>query len=414
MKAESAATGLRNILIATAVAGIIGYAIQLLAPALLPGDAAYIAFSVYWSTVYLCVAALSGVQQEVTRATRPAAGDPSTPVLRQFTWLTIVVTVVVVSIIALLFGRAVLPGPTLLLTGTLLVGVVGYILVAVLSGVLYGLRRWTAVAGLTIIDAGLRAILVVAALAFGVATEWIALAVSLPFGLAFVAVWAKTRSKVVGAFRLDVDLRALVGHASGTVTAAAAMGLMMNGLPMLLGLTSRGFDQGALAGLILAITLTRAPIVVPLLALQSYFISIFRGGGRTMLRRILIALSASAGGAAALTAASWLLGPWVIGLVSSGRFEIAGSTMAVITASAGLVALMCITGPALISVRRHIPYAAGWVLAAGLTVLLLALPTTLDQRLWLALLVPPALGLSTHVVALLRRGVFDPREVPTA
>ena len=214
-------------------------------------------------------------------------------------------------------------------------------------------------------------LLAISALAIGLPVEWIAFAVSIPFGLAFLAVWVRTRSAVVGAFRLDVRLGRLLAHTLSTVTAAASMGLMMNGLPMLLGVTARGSEQAVLAGLILAITLTRAPIVVPLLALQSYLISIFRGGGRTMLRRILLALVAAASGVVVLAVAAWFLGPWVIEFISAGRFEIDPAMMAAITASAGIVALMCITGPALVSQRRHTPYVAGWVTAALLTVALL-------------------------------------------
>lgn len=410
MKAESAGTGLRSILIATAVAGLLGYAIQLLAPALLKDDASYVTFSVYWSTLYLCVAALSGVQQEITRAARPVSDEPPTPVLRQFTLIAIAAVVIVVTLLALLFGQAILPGPTLLLAGALSIGVVGYLLIAVLSGVLYGLRHWTAVAWLTILDAGIRAVLAISALAVGLPVEWIAFAVSIPFGLTFLVVWARTRSAVVGAFRLDVRLGRLLAHTLSTVTAAASMGLMMNGLPMLLGVTARGSEQAVLAGLILAITLTRAPIVVPLLALQSYLISIFRGGGRTMLRRILIALLAAASGVVVLTVAAWFLGPWVIAFISGGRFQIDPAMMAAITASAGVVALMCITGPALVSQRRHTPYVAGWVTAALLTVGLLLLPLALDQRLMLALLVAPAVGLAIHLTALVRAGRGDPAQ----
>ena len=242
----------------------------------------------------------------------------------------------------------------------------------------------------------------ITALALGAPVEWIALALSIPFGLAFLVVWVRTRRVVVGAFRLDVRLPRLLVHAVSTVTAAASMGLMMSGLPMLLGLTSRGSEAAVLAPLILAITLTRAPIVVPLLALQSYLISIFRGGGRALVRRILLALLAAGGGVLVLTVAAWFLGPWAISFISAGRFQIEPAMMAVITMSAGLVALMCITGPALLSHRRHAPYVSGWVVAALLTVGLLILPLPLDQRLALALLVPPSAGLLMHLIALVR------------
>ncbi|MET1019606.1 MAG: hypothetical protein ABWX62_06455, partial [Microterricola sp.] len=333
---------------------------------------------------------------------------PPTPVLRQFTLISIAVVIGVVSVLAVLLGNAILPGPTLFLAGALSVGVVGYLLVAVLSGVLYGLRLWSAIAWLMILDAGIRAALVIIGLALGWSPGWIAVAISIPFGLAFLAMWARTRSAVVGAFRLDVRLRRLLANASGTVAAAAAMGVMMNGLPMLLGLTAHGSEEAVLAGLILAITLTRAPIVVPLLALQSYLISIFRGGGREMLRRILYALLLATAGVLVLTLLAWLIGPWAIQVISGGQFVIEPAMMAAITVSAGLVAMMCVTGPALLSQHRHAPYVSGWVLAALLTVAALVLPLPLAPRLMIALLAPPAIGLIMHIVALVR----TPQEAP--
>lgn len=411
-KAESAAAGLRKILLATAVAGALGYVIQLAAPALVDNDANYVTFSVYWSTLYLFVAALSGVQQEITRAAHPAAGTPGSPVLRQFTLIAATVSVIVVAVLAMLFGASILPGPTGVLAGSLSVGVVGYLLVAVLSGVLYGLRLWTAVAAITVLDVAIRALLVIGGLYAGWSPEWIAVAVSVPFGAAFVIVWLAVRRRVVGAFRLDVGLGSLLAHVGGTVAAAAAMGLMMNGLPMLLGISTGAADTSALAGVILAITLTRAPIVVPLLALQSYLISLLRGGGSLVRRRILIALAIGVVVGAILSLVAAIIGPWAISTVSAGRSEVDATMMAAIAAGAALVAMMCVTGPALLAARRHTEYVLGWVVSAALTVVCLFTPISLEPRLVLTLLLPPCVGVVVHVIAVWRHR--DPGEPPVA
>lgn len=399
MRAESAGTGLRKILIATAVAGVLGYAIQLLAPALLPDGTAYVTFAMYWSTLYLCVAALSGVQQEVTRASRPAMQSPANTVLRMFTLIAIAVVLVGVAVFAQLAGPTVFPGASGVIAVALAVGLVGYLLVAVLGGVLYGLRLWGGVAWLTILDAVCRSVLVVLGFFAGWTAEWIAIAVSVPFGVAFLLVWLRARGSVVGAFRLDVRLRRLLVNAAGTVTAAASMGVMMNGMPLLLGLTAGDADEIVLAGLILTITLTRAPLVVPLLALQSYLVSIFRDAGRAIMRRVLGVLAIAAIAIALLAVAAWAMGPWVIEVISAGRYAVTPAMMATITVSAGLVGMMCVTGPALLGRNRHVPYTAGWVTAAALTLVAMALPLPFEPRLALALLAPPAIGLSVHVIA---------------
>lgn len=408
MKAETTATGLRSILIATAVAGLLGYAIQLLAPALLPDGTAYVTFSMYWSTLYLCVAALSGLQQEVTRAARPAAGTVTQQAtLRSFSLIVIAVVVAAVTIVALVAGPVVFRGHTAALAVALGTGLVGYVLVAVVGGVLYGLHLWNAVAVMTIIDVGVRAVLVVVAFLAGWSAEWVAFAVSLPFGMAVLLVWLRMRRRIVGAFRLDVRLGRLLANAAGTVTAAAAMGLMMNGMPLLLGIAAGGTDEVVLAGLILTITLTRAPLVVPLLALQSFLISVFREAGRAVMKRLLAALGIAALAVTLLAAAAWAVGPWVIGVVSRGQYDVSPAMMATITVSAGLVGMMCVTGPALVGRNRHVPYTAGWMGAALLTIVALMLPLAFESRLVVALLVPPAIGLCVHVVAIWRHPEVD-------
>jgi O-antigen ligase len=66
-------------------------------------------------------------------------------------------------------------------------------------------------------------------------------------------------------------------------------------------------------------------------------------------------------------------------------------------ASAGLVAAMCITGPALLARGLHNRFLAGWVLAASATILFLILPLETGLRTALALLAAPALGVVVHV-----------------
>ena len=64
--------GLTYVLGATVVAGAVGYVIQAAVPAF-TGTDEYIAFSVFWSVVYLIVSALSGIQNELTRSAHPTA-----------------------------------------------------------------------------------------------------------------------------------------------------------------------------------------------------------------------------------------------------------------------------------------------------------------------------------------------------
>lgn len=403
---SSAKRGLRAVLISTAIAGVLGYAIQLLAPALLEDERTYIAFSVFWSTMYLGVSAMSGIQQEVSRASHPDSAT-SAPTLRTFAFWASGAAVVLAVVVAVLFGGSVLPGSEPQFAMALAIGLVGYVLTAALGGVLYGLQLWRAVAFAAVADAVIRAALVIAGFAFNLPIVALAVLVACPFFLSFALTWLVFRHKVVGAFRLDVGLRHLTRNAASTVVAASASGLMISGLAMLIGLTSAAEPPNTTAGLLLAITVTRAPIVVPIIALQSFLIStVFRGERGVHPARLLRILGVSLIAITGLAVIGWIIGPWIIALISSGRYAIDGWTAAVIVMSAGLVAAMCLTGPALIAVRRHVDNTAGWIVAALLTVLALMLPLG-AARVPIALTVPAIIGLAIHTFALLRLSRSD-------
>lgn len=401
---ESTAGGLRWILFATVIAGILGYVIQLLAPVLLEKEASYVTFSVLWSAVYLCVSAMSGVQQEVTRASHPSTTHAPNTVLRSFTITAAVVIVIVGVVLGFVLASSVLPGSALALAAALCVALAGYLLVAVLSGVMYGLSLWRAVAMLTILDAVIRAVVLTIAFALQMSSVVIAFGIAFPFGLTAAIVWIAVRKRVVGNFALDVAFPTLARNVTSTVGAAICMGAMISGLPLLIGLTGSTEDPSVIGAVILAITLSRAPIVVPVIALQSFLISaVFRersGVDRKTVARLLLL----AGGAIAVLAAlAAFVGPPIIALVSAGKFQIDAIMMAVIVISAGLVAMMCISGPALVAARHHVGNLAGWVLAAVLTVICLLLPLELHVKVGIALIFPIVVGFTVHLFALLTR-----------
>ncbi len=401
--AEDTKRGLRWVLFATAVAGGLGYVTQLVAPRMLD-DAAYVAFSVLWSTVYLSVSAMSGVQQEVTRATRPSRDHAPSTVLRTFTLVGVGAVLIAACVLGLALGAGSVPIPGLALSGVIAVGLTGYLLTAVLSGVLYGIRLWRDVALVMILDGAFRTAFLLFGFWLHLPVIWLACGIAFPFGLAFLVTWMTARSRVVGAFALDVGFGPLSRNVLSTVIAAACNGAMISGLPLLIGLTGHQESSAELGAVMLAITLSRAPIVVPILALQSFLISaVFRGRAQASPARLLALVGAALGAVLALAALAYGVGPWLLQLISAGRYEINPLTMALIVASAGLVGLMCVTGPALVAEHRHTANVVGWVIAAALTVGGLLLPLPLVDRIEVALIVPPLVGMVVHVGVLLAR-----------
>lgn len=397
------AEALRWVLLATATAGLLGYVIQVAAPRVL-ADTTYVAFSVMWSTIYLCVAAMSGVQQEIARASRPSTDHAPSRTLRTFTLAAAGVILTISIGLGLWLSVATVPMAPIPLAVVLGIAFVGYLLNAVLSGVLYGLRLWRGVALVTALDAVLRALFLLTAFLFHADAIWLGLGIAFPFGLSFIVGWSVLRRRVVGSFALDVRAPALSRNVLSTVGAAACGGVMISGLPLLLGATSATVPASELGALIMAVNLTRAPIVVPVVALQSYLISaVFRDSRDIAPRRLLAMLGLALGVMAALSGIAAAVGPWLITIISAGSFTVAPPTIATVVFSAGLVALMCVTGPALVAKGGHVANMTGWGAAAGITVACLLLPLDFATRTLVALTVPAVVGLGIHVITLLRR-----------
>jgi O-antigen/teichoic acid export membrane protein len=398
---DHASSGLGYVLGATIVAGGLGYVIQGVVP-IFVAPSEYVVFSVFWATLYLIVSALSGAQQEVTRASRPATKGSAAVGWRlvRFAFVIVAISVIVVAGTAPLWAPSVLSAEWIPLTVALLAGVVGYTLVAVLSGALYGLRSWPAVAALTVMDATVRVCAVIVALIVGAGIVGLSWAVALPFAVAFGVVLLISRDRLRGSLTIDASLARLLRNAASTVTAALCTGILISGLPLVLQLTLSDAPTAMLASLILVITLTRAPLVIPLLALQSYLVVTFRDqpdGARGRLLRwggLLGAVTA----VLAIAAAS--IGPWVLDVVYAGKYELPGVVIGAIVASAGITAGLCLTGPALIAADEHGLYLLGWLFASAGVIALLFLPLAPIEAALLALIAAPLAGIAIHVSAL--------------
>ena len=397
--------GLVYILGATALAGVSGYAIQLLAAALIPSAADYLSFAAFWSTLFLLGTAVGGVQQEVARASHPARREElRRRSLRPFLALAVAVVVVASTIVGVLVGPVAFGIADPMLVVALVIGLLGYVVTSVATGLFYGVSALGSVAALIAVDAALRGIAVVSGLVLGVGLDVLAFAIAIPFGLAVGLVWLAVRRRMAGAYTLDVDTPRLAGNALHTVAGAAAIGLMVTGMPVVFRLALPDAPAVTVASLTLVVTLTRAPFIIPVMALQSYLIVGFRavrGHPGALLRRW--GLIAGGTGAVAMTLA-WLLGPWAVEFVSAGQYAVDGLTSALVVLSAVLVGLLCVTGPALLAENRHGWYSVGWLVAAATALACIGLlPWGPMERALASLLCAPVAGLVVHAWALTLR-----------
>lgn len=400
----SARRGLVSILGATAVAGGLGYLLQALVPIWLSEPTEYLTFSVFWATLFLLVSMASGVQQEVSRAVRPglpASGRHSGSVLFRTAAVILLVVAVLVPVIFGVLGTPLFGYDTGQLAAAMGVGLGGYVGVALISGVFYGVGAFDRVAVLNVIEAALRLILVILSLTFGFGLVPAAYAVAVPFGLAALISWAMSSSVIVGRFSLDSGVLRLLRNMSQTMLAALATGVLISGLPTLLRLFSAGIGEQSLAALVLSLTLTRAPLVVPLLALQSYLVVTYRRlPPARAIRRALFLLAGVFGLTGAVAVLTWAVGPGLLRLMYAEQLVLDGGNLALVLLGGGATAGLCVIAPALLAHELHAKYLAGWLVAAVVTVLVLLWGSATLTTTIVSLIPGPLSGIIVHLVFL--------------
>jgi O-antigen/teichoic acid export membrane protein len=396
------------LLLATVISGGSGYLIMVLAGAAF-GARDYEPFAFFWSTLYLVVAAASGIQQEFARATSPASDDRSGGVdsirLRSL-GVAVLITAIVIGLgiwaTGPLWAPLALGSGGAALAPALSVGVAGYVVVAVISGLLSGVGAWRAVAIMTISDGVLRLAIVAIALAVGdpALTAW---AVVVPFAVVPLIAMATLARRWPDRFRISDSWTRLLRNAGLTVAAATAIGLLVSGLPALLRATSPDAAPGDLAGLVLAVNLVRAPLIIAVLALQSYLVVMFRQAEshRRLLASGCLLVVAATG---ALAVASAVVGPSVVRAIGGPGFDVAPSEMVLIVLSGGVVGLLAITGASALAAGMHRRYAIGWGASATASAVALALLPAGDLRLGVALVLVPLIGCGVHLARAGRSG----------
>jgi hypothetical protein len=258
------------------------------------------------------------------------------------------------------------------------------------------------------IDAGLRLAAVGIVLAVDAPVELYGWAIIAPIPLTLISVlpWlvrALRRNTVV-----DSTLRKLTWNVARTIAASMATGVLVSGFPAILAATTTDVGGAKLGDVIFAVTLARAPLIVTVMALQSFLVVQFRDRphkSRGLLLRIgfiLIATTLVAAGAA------FVAGAPVFDFVSGRTVGVDGVFLAVLVASSGLIAMLQAAGSYLVAETRHGAYSIGMITAAVATVGFLTLDLDFEVRVSCALLAAPALGLAVHLVNIARRRTNPP------
>lgn len=391
---------------ATAVTALCGYGVIYLAARDL-APSGFSVFGVFWGAFGLVSGAAFGLLQETTREVRAMPYLDVAPVKRthplRVAMLIGVAAAVVIAGTAPLWSGRVFVEARWLSVGLLSAGLAGFCVHTTLLGMLAGINQWTQYGALMVTDAVIRVTIAAAAVVLGwhlTGFLWATVAGAVAWLILLVA---SPATRATARLLTPGGTATFLRGAAHSITAAGASAILVMGFPVLLKLTSA--ELGAQGGvIILAVTLTRAPLLVPLTAMQGNLIAHFVDERSDRVR----ALIAPAGIVAAIGAvgvlAAGAVGPWLLRVAFGPEYQASSALLAWLTAAAMAIAMLTLTGAATVAAALHRAYSLGWVGATVASGLLLLLPLSLQTRTVVALLCGPLVGIGVHLVALSRAG----------
>ncbi|SES26753.1 hypothetical protein [Corynebacterium cystitidis] len=427
---DGKAGGVKALSLATIFAALSGFVVIWVAQWPLDAETQLRYFQAYWGLFFASAGVIDGITQETTRAVAARASQARTSqaqsaearectASRQIAkeggaesaspWrfgavvATVVFTVVLVA--SFFIMTSVVPPSPGLATGLLAFGLVSYVFQAVLSGILSGANLWGQYASLVALDSGVRLALALVAWGFGWGLEAFLL-ITVIGTLSWVAVLVGSSSSARAAIgaQLDVAPGPYARRVLQAMLASGANAALITGYPTFLNAAFPQEDPTTtitIAGVINAVTLTRAPILVPLQRFQSMLVVKFVEAGRGIYRALAKPVAAVLGLGVLGFVAAWLVGPWILKIAFKPELFVNGLTLGLLTFASALTGSLMITGTAVLALEQHGWYVAGWLVASAVAYLILFFaPLGLLPAVIVSLMAGPMAGAVVHLLGL--------------
>ncbi|EPD26278.1 hypothetical protein [Actinotignum schaalii] len=375
-------------------------------------------FLTFWAALFAIIAIVAGLQNEVTRAVRRDRVDSHEPLGSRSGMLSeaaascyrtspvlicagvgvcaallvLVVTPLWLRVFHGFSGRA-------LLIAFIALGVVLNSVHLGLLGVFAGRGKWKIFGTLTSLEPALRFLFIAVAGYLSLTLHFYALACVLACGT-WLLLSAAPGVRALARTRINIAPRGLVRRLLLAMIATGASALLINGFPLLMSLTTEPAVFSQAAPLIQAVSVTRAPLMLPLVAFQSMVITVFvqhPERTRGYLLRLAVIVG-GIGGIGALAAAA--CGPWLMAVIFGPAYANTPLTLGLLVLAAACLALLTLTGAVALAADHHRLNILGWCAALLVSVALMLLPLSLETRTVASLVVGPLLGSICHILGL--------------
>lgn len=373
-------------------------------------------FLLFWSALFTVTGIITGLQPEITRAVGTARahatvdGAPAPQGARVVTVAAALGAVAgaLVLVSSPLWAGQQIPHSAAVGVTVMAVGVFLYALQATISGVAAGEDRWYLFATVGGLESAGRLLLMLAVALLIPSLAGLEVVTVIPMGLWLILAFVTFSGRRLWVACADVPAGRLTVNILWSFLSSAAAAMLMMGFPNVLKASGAAESEPVVLGtLILAISITRSPIMIPLQAFQGVAVSAFlKQRHRPVAAFIKPAAAVVAVGAVGALAA-YLVGPLLFRLIyppaagTESAYEAAASgvTLGALVFASALLALMTLSGNMALAVNQHRIYLAGWVVAAVVTLgLAFLLPAPLVPRAVVALAVGPVCGFVVHMV----------------